>query len=204
MLQSPVESSSLRGISRIAQLAYGTVASTVRVASHKAQMVHNAQVLRVETNAVIADELWSFVQKNNSRDVVDTRQRLMFLPVVVISDSGLIAQSSCSPSYGKPVGSFQLIITGRGGLPPNPNDPLTGDNVLTDWNTLDSDAENRSSAEEGATNSTKESTPTQIVEANGWMTNDKGEVILTASAPTATLDIPWLPSSSCNAPEPKS
>ena len=97
-----------------------------------------------------------------------------------------------------------MVITGRGGLPPNPNEPLTGDNVLTEWNTLDSDAENRSSAEEGATNPAKESASTQIVEANGWMTNDKGEVILTATAPSATLNILWLPKSDCNAPEPNS
>jgi hypothetical protein len=33
------------------------------------------------------------------------------------------------------------------------------------------------------------------------MVNDNGKVILTATAPTATLDIPWLLSSGCNAPE---
>jgi len=32
------------------------------------------------------------------------------------------------------------------------------------------------------------------------MVNDNGKVILTATAPTATLDIPWLLSSGCNAP----
>jgi len=31
------------------------------------------------------------------------------------------------------------------------------------------------------------------------MVNDNGKVILTATAPTATLDIPWLLSSGCNA-----
>ena len=35
-------------------------------ASHKAQMLHNAKVQQIETKAVIADELWSEVQKNNS------------------------------------------------------------------------------------------------------------------------------------------
>jgi transposase-like protein len=66
VLQSHVEGSSLRGISRISQLAYGTVVSIVRAASHKAQIIHDALVQRIETKAVIADELWAFVQKNNS------------------------------------------------------------------------------------------------------------------------------------------
>jgi hypothetical protein len=54
----------LRGISRIVQRAYGTVVSLVRAASQKAQIVHNARVQQIETDEVIADEMWSFVKKN--------------------------------------------------------------------------------------------------------------------------------------------
>lgn len=42
ILQSHTEGSSLRGISRITQRAYGTVVSVVRAASQKAQIVHDA------------------------------------------------------------------------------------------------------------------------------------------------------------------
>ena len=66
MLQSHAEGSSLRGISRISGLAYDTVVSIVRAASEKAQVVHNAQVQAVDTDAIAADELWSFVEKNKS------------------------------------------------------------------------------------------------------------------------------------------
>jgi lambda repressor-like predicted transcriptional regulator len=65
VLQSHGEGSSLRGISRISGLAYDTVASIVRAASEKAQMVHNAKV-HVDTDAIAADELWSFVEKNKN------------------------------------------------------------------------------------------------------------------------------------------
>ena len=130
---------------------------------------------------------------------VDPSQGLVELPAEVVDVSNSIAQG-CSAGVRR--GETKFVITGRGGLPPNPKDPLTGDNVLTEWNTLDSDAENRSSATP-ATNTTLESANTTIVEANGWMTNDKGEVILIATAPTATLNIPWLPKSDCNAPEHK-
>ncbi len=64
VLQSHAEGSSLRGISRISGLAYDTVVSIVQAAAHKAQIVHNAEVQDVDTDAIAADELWSFVEKN--------------------------------------------------------------------------------------------------------------------------------------------
>ncbi len=54
------------GISRISGLAYDTVASIVHAASEKAKMVHNAKVRSVDTDAIAADELWSFVKKNQN------------------------------------------------------------------------------------------------------------------------------------------
>ena len=66
VLQAHSEGSSLRGISRTSGLAYNTVVSIVRAASQQAQLVHNAQVQAVQTQAVSADELWSFVAKNRS------------------------------------------------------------------------------------------------------------------------------------------
>jgi transposase-like protein len=66
VLQSHAEGSSLRGISRISGLAYDTVVSIVQAAAQKAQMVHNAQVQDVDTDAIAADELWSIVEKNKN------------------------------------------------------------------------------------------------------------------------------------------
>lgn len=64
VLQAHTEGSSLRGISRISGLAYDTVVSIIQAASEKAQMVHNVEVQAVDTYAIGADELWSFVEKN--------------------------------------------------------------------------------------------------------------------------------------------
>lgn len=64
ILQSHVEGSSLRGVSRISGRAYGTVVALIREASQKGQMIHNAQVQKVETQEISADEMWSFVEKN--------------------------------------------------------------------------------------------------------------------------------------------
>ncbi len=57
---------SLRGISRVSGLSYNTGVSLIRATSQKAQLVHNAEVQDVDTDAIAADELWSFVEKNKS------------------------------------------------------------------------------------------------------------------------------------------
>jgi lambda repressor-like predicted transcriptional regulator len=66
VLQSHAEGSSLRGISRSSGLAYDTVVSIVRSSAQKAQMVQNSEVKNVDTDALAADELWSFVEKNKN------------------------------------------------------------------------------------------------------------------------------------------
>jgi hypothetical protein len=50
----------------VSGLSYNTGVSLIRAASQKAQMVHNAEVQAVDTDAIAADELWSFVEKNNA------------------------------------------------------------------------------------------------------------------------------------------
>jgi len=70
ILQAHSEGSSLRGISRISGLAYKTVVSVIAAASQKAQMIHNQALKAVETEAIGADEFWSFVEK--SRNTVTT------------------------------------------------------------------------------------------------------------------------------------
>ena len=65
VLQSHCEGTSLRGISRVSGLSYNTGVSLIRAASQKAQLIHNDLVQDVDTDAIAADELWSFVEKNN-------------------------------------------------------------------------------------------------------------------------------------------
>jgi hypothetical protein len=47
-------------------VSYNTGVSLIRAASQKAQMVHNAGVQAVDTDAIAADEMWPFVEKNKS------------------------------------------------------------------------------------------------------------------------------------------
>jgi large exoprotein involved in heme utilization and adhesion len=127
---------------------------------------------------------------------VDPSRGLVNLPTDLIDASGLIAQSCASDAES--VARNEFIITGRGGLPPNPTEPLSGEAVLTNWATLEPDVENRSSVGETALSSTRESVPNQIVEAQGWVTDAAGDVVLTATAPTVTSHIPSMNPATCH------
>ncbi|MBW4615718.1 MAG: filamentous hemagglutinin N-terminal domain-containing protein [Desmonostoc vinosum HA7617-LM4] len=119
---------------------------------------------------------------------VDPSRGLAQLPVNVVETAGQIV-SNCNPTSKIARGSF--IVSGRGGIAPNPTEPLTGDAVLADWITVEPKAENRV---DGIQNRTKDqlqtvnsvNQPTQIVEAQGWIIDANGNVVLVAQAPTVT------------------
>jgi transposase-like protein len=64
ILQAHREGVGVRGISRISGRSIGTVTQIISQTAQKAQMVHNQEVTDVEVDTVVADELWSFVEKN--------------------------------------------------------------------------------------------------------------------------------------------
>jgi large exoprotein involved in heme utilization and adhesion len=123
---------------------------------------------------------------------VDPSRGLAELPTDVVDATRQIDRR-CTPAGAAQRSSF--VVTGRGGLPPNPTDPLTGEAVIADWVTLDSEEENTNTAAPEA-NSTS-TTPKQFVEAQGWVYGSDGQVILVAEAPTATPQSPWSTSPSC-------
>ncbi len=60
-------------------------------ASQKAQMIHNAEVQQVETIAITADELWSFIQKNKNNVCLGSlRWATAPIGLSQAKDSGLI------------------------------------------------------------------------------------------------------------------
>lgn len=98
---------------------------------------------------------------------VDPSRGLAELPTNVVDASQQIA-SGCSPRGRQTVSS--LIVTGRGGLPLSPHEPLRGRAVITNWVNLPA-----------ATSATK-STP-QLVEAQGWIVDADNNVILVGKSP---------------------
>ncbi|MGG6264539.1 filamentous hemagglutinin N-terminal domain-containing protein [Leptolyngbya sp. AN03gr2] len=106
---------------------------------------------------------------------VDPSQGLVQLPTELQDTSGLIA-STCPADEGN-----SFAITGRGGLPEDPRQPLMSDRVWLD---------------DRATTSAlpPQSMPT-IVEAQGWVRDRNGTVTLVANYPSSA--IPASPSLLC-------
>ncbi|MFB2974089.1 filamentous hemagglutinin N-terminal domain-containing protein [Aerosakkonema sp. BLCC-F183] len=98
-------------------------------------------------------------------------------PVEFVDATGLIAQACPADDRGS-----SFFVTGRGGLPPSPDDPSNGDLF---WEDLRIPGTGKPSNPSPIPNS-QSSIPNKIIEAQGWIIGDKGEVILTAETPNFT------------------
>jgi filamentous hemagglutinin family protein len=158
----------------------------------------------VESDITASSELGVDGVVQINRPDVDPSAELVVLPSELIDASGLIAQS-CPANVGRQASKF--VVTGRGGLPEDPSKPLNGETVWTDLRPFALENQPRKSTSLAPQPEVKtreqadwanSSEAVLLVEANEWAFNSKGEVMLTASAPTVTPDIPWLSSTSCN------
>ncbi|MEH2070850.1 MAG: filamentous hemagglutinin N-terminal domain-containing protein [Nostoc sp.] len=110
----------------------------------------------------------------------DPTNGLEELPLEVVDASQLINQNFCAKR-----GNSSFTTVGRGGLPASPNTVLNNDTVWEDWRVT---AVPRQAGDYSSRGTLEKSSAlsTQIVEAQGWIVNAKGEVILTAATPTST------------------
>ncbi len=130
---------------------------------------------------------------------IETQDKLQeALPINLVDATGLIDRR-CSATGESNVSSF--TITNRGGLPPNPGDPLRNDAVVSNWVSLDSDSDTEKKTSPAAVVPTP-TTANQIVEAQGWELDSKGKVVLTAQAQTVTPQGDWYSFPECNTREP--
>jgi filamentous hemagglutinin family protein len=114
---------------------------------------------------------------------IDPSRGLEELPVEVADASQQIAQT-CPTSENIAGEISEFIITGRGGLPPTPNEVSESD-IWEDLRSFNEE-DDRSSTSPSLT-----STPQTVIEAQGWMTSPNGGVILVAQAPTVTPYSSW-------------
>ena len=121
---------------------------------------------------------------------IDPSSGLVSLPTIPIDTE--VAQA-CTP--GSSQANSKFVVTGRGGLPPTPTEALNPDAISVDWVTLQPESKNNYNAASSTSPTTLESKP--IVEAQGWIINHKGEVVLTASAPTAKPHSSWQTLANC-------
>ncbi|MDZ8187252.1 MAG: filamentous hemagglutinin N-terminal domain-containing protein [Nostoc sp. ChiSLP02] len=109
---------------------------------------------------------------------VDPSRGLVQLPADLVDASQKIVQS-CS-AKGKTVGRF--IATGRGGLPASPLEPLRGRAIVTNWVNLPVARTNKIAQQIPE--------PQPIVEAQGWIESDRGDIILVAQVPQTNYSSP--------------
>ncbi|MEA5600909.1 filamentous hemagglutinin N-terminal domain-containing protein [Nostoc sp. UHCC 0252] len=145
----------------------------------------------------------------NSPDA-DPSKGLVELPLNLVDASQQIAAGCDS---GSKIASSSFIMTGRGGLVADPTQPLIADDaVLADWITLEPESKNRAGGiqkkvvvlaqrntevKSQKVNSVNETT--QIVEAQGWVRDANGNVVLVAQVPTASPHNSSLTATSCAA-----
>jgi filamentous hemagglutinin family protein len=131
---------------------------------------------------------------------VDPTQGIVELPSTVVDAAQLIAQGCRAGGQAVADGLGEFVVTGRGGLPPNPTDLRSSEAVIADWAIApqghQEDQEHQSgtnqpiAAVEEEVNSEVISTNSPIVEAQGWV-RSKGGIELVASAPTGTPRLAW-------------
>ena len=116
---------------------------------------------------------------------VDPTSGLIKLPKAVIDAADQISQNICEQGVGS-----EFIITGKGGLPPNPGEPLNNDEeqislvepVPSRQEEKKKRQEEEIKPEENSISSEKPTT--EAVPAQGWIFTDTGEVMLTSYDPT--------------------
>jgi large exoprotein involved in heme utilization and adhesion len=122
---------------------------------------------------------------------VDPARGLTQLPTEVVDASDAIA-TSCPASQGN-----SFVVTGRGGLPPNPEQQLDDDAEWLDRRRLTvalqtyprTDGSRQLS--EGRLDTQHPVHHPPLIEATGWEMAPTGQVILTASAPNVTSPHRW-------------
>jgi filamentous hemagglutinin family protein len=122
---------------------------------------------------------------------LDPSQGIVPLPSQFIQASDRVFQGC-----GNDANRSEFIVTGRGGLPFNPDDPLTSESIWVDFGEMTPHPANVDRHSFPVAPPDPESSPPPLVEARGWTVNDRGETVLTARerGDRAT----WYPDVDCN------
>ncbi len=151
------------------------------------------------TNALFGIQERSSTPPNNTNDIdassqfgldgtvaiieleVNPAEGLEELPTEVIDVTRLIAQSLCQQGDVS-----EFIVTGKGGIAPSPNQPR-------EWEVSEVDlVEPASFSEDGNRERSFARTGEEIVEAQGWIINDRGIVELVAHQTSLNGSAPQL------------
>jgi large exoprotein involved in heme utilization and adhesion len=127
---------------------------------------------------------------------IDPNRGLVNLPENIVDASGLVSQRCSTTAAARGNQQSEFIVTGRGGLPSNPSEPLQNESVLTDWITLKPDIKQA----QQQTRNPVIAAPTiheKIVVAQGASVDKDGTIVLIA--PTSnTGSSPWQAPVKCH------
>ena len=126
----------------------------------------------------------------NTLEIEPSRQ-LFTLPTQPLNTQ--IAQT-CTP--GTKEARSEFIFTGRGGIAPHTLEALQLNPINPNWVELDSD--NQNSAQLDSASVSQPSPTTQIVEAQGWIKDENGEIVLVADPSTVTPHDSWQKLQQCD------
>ncbi|MCF4965678.1 two-partner secretion domain-containing protein [Nostoc sp. CMAA1605] len=140
----------------------------------------NAQgIFGIETseNLTKRSDITAFSQQNpqlNGEIIINTpnadiSNELVALPTNVVDASRLITQGCAASTVASRQSQNQFIITGRGGIPPQPTNALRVPAIAISTNPLTT------------TQSNQPLPLTPTLEANTWSLNDQGQIILSVS-----------------------
>ncbi|NEP74091.1 MAG: filamentous hemagglutinin N-terminal domain-containing protein [Okeania sp. SIO2G4] len=118
---------------------------------------------------------------------VDPTQGVVRLSATVIDPQSLVANNICAPTQAQKEGS-SFVITGRGGLPPDPTQPLTVLRGMVEWETETSGYTSGVMRDDKQPvvvyhRSEVEKLP-EIRQAQGWVMTESGTIILTTTVTT--------------------
>ncbi|MEH2183925.1 two-partner secretion domain-containing protein [Nostoc sp.] len=118
----------------------------------------------------------------NINQVIDPSRNLVELPANIVDPNDQIAQNPCSKGVGS-----EFTITGRGGLPPSPNEDLSPEATQVGLVEPVSIVSNvKPPQKTSSSQNSKSQIPSRIVPTQGWVFNNQGEVVLTAYNPNVT------------------
>lgn len=122
---------------------------------------------------------------------IDVRQGLTELPETIVDPTGLIDRR-CDATSSQ---AGEFIITGRGGLPPKPDEQFDNSQFLDDLGPpvvqpsspqpSDESSSDESNNESDPEAEGKDNSPDPTQEAQGWVVNEAGQLQLVAIAPPA-------------------
>ena len=126
---------------------------------------------------------------------VDPSRGLIQLPSNLV-DASQKLDNACKP--GSQYNRSSFIITGRGGLPPNPREVLTSQKVDVGWVSLDRNGKNPTTVQVNTQNIRNINPPeNKIVEAQRIVVDKNGDIFLAAEAPTVNPLSSRFPSTAC-------